>query len=84
MNARISNNEDLNVESKFTNMMGGYQCLNEKSYLLLVDISKDSQKRQEEMDIDGGDLDDDTIEREWWQITVLSSLPIQDGETDGK
>ena len=65
-------------------MMGGYQCFNEKSYLLLVDISKDSQKRQEEMDIDGGNLDDDTIEREWWQITVLSSLPIQDGEKDGK
>ena len=66
MNARITHNEDLIVESKFSNMIGGYQCFNEKSYLLLVDISKDSQKRMEEMEIDGGDLDDDSIEREWW------------------
>ena len=30
------------------------------------------------MEIDGGNLDDDTIEREWFQLTVLTSLNIKD------
>jgi len=46
--------------------MGGYESVNEHSYLLLVDVSKDRQKRQDEMEIDGGNLDDDKIEREWY------------------
>ena len=35
------------------------------------------------MEIDGGNLDDDNIEREWLQLTVLTSLYIKD-ENDGK
>lgn len=34
------------------------------------------------MEIDGGNLDDDNIEREWWQITALTSVPIKDGKDD--
>ena len=66
MNERVNHNEDLLVDSKFSNIIGGYQSLNEKSYLLLIDVSKDGQKRSEEMEVDGGNLDDDSIEREWW------------------
>ena len=66
MNERVNHNEDLLVDSKFSNILGGYQSLNEKSYLLLIDVSKDGQKRSEEMEVDGGNLDDDSIEREWW------------------
>ena len=36
------------------------------------------------MEVDGGNLDDDNIEREWWQITVITSVPIKDGDNDGK
>ena len=37
------------------------------------------------MEIDGGNLDDDSIEREWQQLTVITSLPFhKDGEADGK
>ena len=32
------------------------------------------------MDQDGGNLDDDNIEREWWQLTVLTSINIADGD----
>ena len=35
------------------------------------------------MDVDGGNLDDDNIEREWWQVTVLTSVPLVD-ENDGR
>lgn len=35
------------------------------------------------MELDGGNLDDDNIEREWWQLTVITTLPIF-GEEDGK
>ena len=35
------------------------------------------------MELDGGNLDDDNIEREWWQLTIITSLPIF-GEDDGK
>ena len=35
------------------------------------------------MEVDGGDLDDDAIEREWYMLTVLTSVPIKD-EEDGK
>ena len=35
------------------------------------------------MEIDGGNLDDDNIEREWLQLTVMTSLYIKD-ENDGK
>jgi len=66
LNERVNHNEDLLVDSKFSNILGGYQSLNEKSYLLLIDVSKDGQKRSEEMEVDGGNLDDDSIEREWW------------------
>lgn len=62
-------------------LMGGYQSMNEHSYLLLVDLSKDQQKRQDEMQIDGGNLDDDKIEREWWQLTILTSLQVQEDDT---
>ena len=50
----------------------------------MVDVSKDNQKRMDEMEVDGGNLDDDNIEREWWQITVITSVPIKDGDNDGK
>ena len=45
LNAKVTKREDLNVESKFVGLMGGYQSLNEHSYLLLVDLSKDNAKR---------------------------------------
>ena len=32
------------------------------------------------MKIDGGDLDDDKIEREWWQLVILTSLQVQEDE----
>ena len=35
------------------------------------------------MELDGGNLDDDAIEREWWQLNVITTLPIF-GEDDGK
>jgi hypothetical protein len=70
----IKQREDLNVQSKFVGIMGGYQSLNEHSFLLLVDISKDRGKTQDEMKIDGGNIDDDKIEREWFQVTVLTTL----------
>ncbi len=34
------------------------------------------------MEVDGGNLDDDKIEREWYQLTVVTSIPIVD-EQDG-
>jgi len=34
------------------------------------------------MDKDGGNVDDDSIEREWFQMTVVTSLMIKD-EKDG-
>jgi hypothetical protein len=30
------------------------------------------------MEVDGGNLDDDNIEREWFMITILTSIPIKD------
>lgn len=58
--------EDLNTPTKFVGIIGGYQCFNEHSYLLLVDISKDTKQREDQMEIDGGNLDNDAIEREWY------------------
>lgn len=86
LNSRIKHSADLNQESKFKGIgLGGYQSVNEKSYLLLVDVSKDVQKRQDEMEVDGGNLDDDNIEREWHQLTVITSIPfMEDGESDGR
>jgi len=51
--------------------------------LLLVDVSKDQQKRQDEMEVDGGDLDNDAIEREWYQLTVLTSIAVTEAEVKG-
>ena len=65
LNSRIAHSADLNVESKFKSILGGYQSLNEKPYVLLVDVSKDRKQREEQMEVDGGNLDDDNIEREW-------------------
>jgi hypothetical protein len=33
--------------------------------VLLVDVSKDRKQREDQMEVDGGNLDDDNIEREW-------------------
>lgn len=74
----LSHREDLNVTSKFANIIGGYQSLHEHSYLLLVDISRDNKTRQDEMEIDGGNLDDDSIEREWFLLTVITSIQISE------
>ena len=62
---RITQAEDLNVESKFNKLMGGYQSMNERSFILLIDVSKDRKQREDQMEKDGGNLDDDSIEREW-------------------
>jgi hypothetical protein len=36
------------------------------------------------MQADGGNLDDDSIEREWQQLTVITSVPFkEDGKADG-
>ena len=40
--------------------------MNEHNYLMLIDVSKDRKQREEQMEIDGGDLDNDAIEREWY------------------
>ena len=82
MNTRIKHADDLNIQSKFSHLSEGYISLNERNYILLVDVSKDAQKRQDEMDKDGGNVDDDSIEREWFQMTVVTSLMIKD-EKDG-
>ena len=82
--SRVIQADDLNVESKFNKLMGGYQSLNERSFVLLVDISKDRKQREDQMQVDGGNLDDDSIEREWQQLTVITSLPFKDdGKGDG-
>ena len=82
MNRRISHADDLNVQSKFSNLSDGYISLNERNYVLLVDVSKDAKKRQDEMEVDGGNVDDDSIEREWFQLVIITSLLIKD-EKDG-
>ena len=77
----MTQREDLHKTSKFEKIgMGGYESLNEHSYVLLVDVSKDNQKRQDEMEIDGGNLDDDKIEREWFQLIVLTSIQVSESE----
>lgn len=36
------------------------------------------------MQADGGNLDDDSIEREWQQLTIITSVPFkEDGKADG-
>ena len=54
--------------------------MNEHNYLMLIDVSKDRKQREEQMEIDGGDLDNDAIEREWYQLTVLTSIEIEEAE----
>ena len=39
--------------------------MNERSFILLIDVSKDRKQREDQMEKDGGNLDDDSIEREW-------------------
>ena len=34
------------------------------------------------MEVDGGNVDDDSIEREWFQLVIITSLLIKD-EKDG-
>ena len=41
MNKRIKHADDLNVQSKFSNLSDGYISLNERNYILLTDVSKD-------------------------------------------
>jgi hypothetical protein len=65
LNKRIEHSAELNISSKFKSILGGYNSLHEHSYILLVDVSKDRKQRESKMELDGGNLDDDNIEREW-------------------
>ena len=81
LNAKVTQREDLHKASKFEKIgMGGYESINEHSYVLLVDVSKDNQKRMDEMKRDGGNLDDDKIEREWYQLMVITSIQVSQSE----
>lgn len=57
--------------------------MHEQSYLLLVDICKDDLKREEQMQIDGGNLDDDKIERDWYQLNILTTIQVSQQEVYG-
>ena len=81
LNDKINHDSELNVQSKFSNLTGGYNSLKEKSYILWIQVKKQGAQRprnDEDVDMNDGDAGGKSAVTEKFNIIVLTSIPLDD------